>query len=339
MRFATFNIENLDDEEVDPKKDAPFDERLKVLKPMLERLRADVVCFQEVHGQDAPEDDPGPRSLRALRKLLEGTRYEGFALSSTTLKNKPDVERFRNLVVASSPDFVVEEVREIQNTLVNPPEYSRVTADGDQNPMQVKWERPTLYVRLRRGAEDPLHVLNIHFKSKNPTSIPGQGPKNFQWKSASGWAEGFFLSSMKRVGAALEVRLFVDQLFDAEPDANVIICGDFNAEPDEVPVMAIRGLTEDTGNPALNDRVMYPVALSIAESRRFTLYHHGRGNLLDHMLISRRMMSGFIAAEIHNEMIHDESIAFATDNKFPESDHAPMVAEFDASALSTRPIA
>ena len=334
MRFATFNIENLDDQDVDPERDAPFSERVKILRPMLERLRADVICFQEVHGQDIDDE---PRQLRALETLLVGTRYQGYSLSSTTLKGKPDVERFRNLVVASDPAYVVEEVREIQNTLVNPPEYSRVTASGDQQPMAVRWDRPTLYVRLKKGAEDPIHVLNIHFKSKIPTSIPGQGPTNFRWRTAGGWAEGFFVSSMKRVGAALEVRLFIDGIFDNDPNSNIIVCGDFNAEPHEVPALAIRGQTEDTGNPDLIERVMHPVALSIAESRRFSLYHHGQKNLLDHMLVSRRMMASFISAEIHNEMIHDESIAFATDNKFPESDHAPMVAEFDSAANAIMP--
>lgn len=333
MRFATFNIENLDDAPVDASKDAPFEERVVILRPMLERLRADIICFQEVHGQDPEDGEDGPRKLRALSTLLKTTRYEQFSLSSTTLKGKPDVERYRNLVVASHPDYAVEEVREIQNTLVNPPEYSRVTASGPQEAKPVKWERPTLYVRLKRGMEDPVHVFNVHFKSKLPTPIAGQGPTNYQWKSASGWAEGYFLSSMKRVGAAVEIRLFIDNIFDVEPNANIIVCGDYNAEPDEVPAMAIRGRTEDTGNPALNPRVMHPVALSISADRRFSLYHQGNKNLLDHMMVSRRMMASFVDAEIHNEMIHDESIAFARDNKYPESDHAPMVAEFSSSRI------
>ena len=33
-------------------------------------------------------------------------------------------------------------------------------------------------------------------------------------------------------------------------------------------------------------------------------------------------------ADIFNENIHDESLPFASDMKFPESDHAPFVAEF-----------
>lgn len=335
MRVATFNIENLDFDGDNPKPtDARFETRVKIIRPMLERMRADIVCFQEVHGQDPPPGDRGPRSLRALATLLEHTRYADFTLSSTTLKGKPDVERFRNLVVASHPDYLVEEVTEIENTLVSPPKYALVTSDRDEPLIDVKWERPTLYVRLRKGVEDPLHILNVHFKSKNPTSIQGQGPTNFRWKTASGWAEGYFLSSMKRVGAALEARIFIDGIFDREEDPKIMICGDFNAEPDEVPVMAIRGRTEETGNPDLNPRVMHPVALSIAKSRRFTLYHHGKANLLDHMVVSRRLMASFRHAEIHNEMIHDESVAFATDDKYPESDHAPMVAEFAEAATA-----
>lgn len=29
------------------------------------------------------------------------------------------------------------------------------------------------------------------------------------------------------------------------------------------------------------------------------------------------------------QLLHDESVAFATDIKYPESDHAPVVATFD----------
>lgn len=334
MRVATFNIENLDFDDDSPKPSAArFATRVKILRPMLQRLRADIICFQEVHGQSYPAQEQRPRSLRALAALLEDTRYASFTLSSTTLKGKPDVYHQRNLVVASHPDYRVEEVRAIENTLVSPPKYALVTSDRENPLIDVKWERPTLYVRLRKGSDDPLHVLNVHFKSKNPTGIEGQELPKYRWRTASGWAEGYFLSSIKRVGAALEARIFIDQIFDAEEDPNILICGDFNAEPHEVPVMAIRGRTEETGNPDLNARVMHPVALAIAESRRFTLYHHGKPNLLDHMVVSRRMMASFRHAEIHNEMIHDESVAFATDDKYPESDHAPVVAEFDEAAM------
>jgi exonuclease III len=51
--------------------------------------------------------------------------------------------------------------------------------------------------------------------------------------------------------------------------------------------------------------------------------------MLDHIIVSRLILRYFRGAEIHNEALPDESGAFRQDTKFPESDHAPVVAEFD----------
>jgi hypothetical protein len=103
-----------------------------------------------------------------------------------------------------------------------------------------------------------LHLLNLHLKSKIPTDIPGQHPSQFLWSSASGWADGAFVSAMKRVGQAVESRMLIDRLFDADPQARIVVCGDFNADIDEVPTEAIRGDVENTGNPQLVSRLMIP---------------------------------------------------------------------------------
>ena len=133
---------------------------------------------------------------------------------------------------------------------------------------------------------------------------------------------------MKRVGAALEARVVIDGIFDTDPDAAIIIAGDFNADTDEVPVNALRGRVEDTGNGALAARVMIPLENNVPESARFSLYHNGHGEMIDHIMASRSMVRSFSHTEIHNEILPDESLAFATDHKFPEPDHAPVVATF-----------
>jgi len=85
---------------------------------------------------------------------------------------------------------------------------------------------------------------------------------------------------------------------------------------------------ENTGNGALAPRVMVPMENTVPESARFSLCHHGRKNMLDHLLISRPLLQLHAGTEIHNELLHDESIAFSMDVKYPESDHEPVVAEF-----------
>jgi predicted extracellular nuclease len=134
---------------------------------------------------------------------------------------------------------------------------------------------------------------------------------------------------MKRMSQALEVRRLVDQILDADRDARIVVAGDFNATPDEVPVLAIRGNVEDTGNGELAGRVLVPIENTVPEPARYTLFHQGRPQLLDHMLVTRNLLAHYRGSEIHNELLHDESAAFAIDRKYPESDHAPVVATFD----------
>lgn len=126
----------------------------------------------------------------------------------------------------------------------------------------------------------------------------------------------------------METRLLVDEIFDNDAEAMVVVCGDFNSDFDNVPVQAICGDVENTGNGDHANRILVPCEFSIPDSSRYSLFHHGKGEMLDHLLVSRPILAGYKGTEIHNEKLHDESIAFALDVKFPESDHAPVVAEF-----------
>jgi len=123
--------------------------------------------------------------------------------------------------------------------------------------------------------------------------------------------------------------MLVDRLFDENEDALIVAAGDFNADLEEVPVQAIRGDVENTGNGELAGRVLVPTENSVPESSRYSLFHRGRGEMIDHLLVSRGLLRYHRGTEIHNELLHDESVAFATDVKYPESDHAPVIATFE----------
>ena len=322
VRIATFNVENLDETAVGVRPSLA--ERIVLMKPQIVRLRADVACFQEVHGQERPNQ---PRALLALEELLAGTNLAG----ATVVSTKPQgdaVYDVRNIVVVSL--LPVLSSRQLRNDLVDTPAYKRLTASPpDQNAVDIVLERPILHVEVDLGDGESLHVINVHLKSKIPTSIPGQKIDRFTWRTAAAWAEGSFISSMKRMSQALEVRRLVDQILDADGDARIVVAGDFNAAPDEVPVLAIRGDVENTGNGDLANRVLVPIEHTIPEPSRYTLFHQGRAEMLDHMLVTRNMLAHYRGSEIHNEVLHDESVAFAVDRKFPESDHAPVVATFE----------
>jgi endonuclease/exonuclease/phosphatase family metal-dependent hydrolase len=234
----------------------------------------------------------------------------------------------RNLVIISR--FEILEHHQYKNNFAPPPHYQKVTAKpAETSAKEITWERPILHARIKLGANMLLDLVNVHLKSRLPTTVEGQQQNTYTWKTISGWAEGSFISSMKRVGQALETRMLVDTLFDADENALVVVCGDFNTDLDDVPMEAIRGDVENTGNDQLARRVLIPCERTIPEPSRFSLLHQGRGKMLDHLLVSRSLLACYRGTEIHNELLHDESVAFGTDVKFPESDHAPVVAEFE----------
>lgn len=321
LRIATFNLENLDDK---PEGKPSLAGRIAVMRPQLLRLRADVLCLQEVNGQ---EEKNQPRRLLALKALLAGTPYAGFHMAHTRTSRDEAYDE-RNLVVLSR--FPILSSRQIHNDRVSTLEYKRLTAKpAETQAKEVGWERPLFHAVLDLGGGRSLHVINAHLKSKLPSPIPGQY-EGYSWKSVAGWAEGYFLSSIKRVGQALEARVLVDELFDTHgTEALIAVCGDFNADLEDVTLAALRGRVEDTGNADLGPRVLLPCELSIPESSRYSLLHLGQGVMLDHILVSRPMIRYYRETEVHNEILPDESGAFRTDTQFPESDHAPVVACFE----------
>ena len=325
LRVATFNIENLDDK--DDKKNPSLEVRTPVLRATLNRLDADILCLQEVNGQELPDhtSDKPKRNLSALDFVLEGTKYADYhRVSTLTSDNVPYNER--NLVILSS--YPIKKSQQYRNDHLDTLQYRKVTATEppDTQAKELRWERPILHAQISITESVTVHIINLHLKSRLASNIPGQ-KERFLWKSAAGWAEGYFLSSIKRVGQALETRILIDKIFDEENQAKILVCGDFNAEPGEVPVEAICGSVEETNNPNLRSRVLIPCSRGIPASIRFSHYHHGQKNLLDHMLISQSLLPHFRRAQIYNENLHDESLPFTGDTKYPESDHAAFVCE------------
>lgn len=325
LKIATFNVENLDDKS--DSKNPALAVRAPVLRAMFQRMDADLICLQEVHGQELPDHTSGSpkRELLALNTVLAGTPYQHYHRVNTLTSDGVPYDK-RNLVILSR--HPIADFAQVRNVHIESLQYRKVTANPSETAAKnLDWERPILHAQIALP-DGVLHIINVHLKSRLASNVAGQ-KQGFEWLSAAGWAEGYFLSSMKRVGQALETRILVDKIFDVDADARVVVCGDFNAEPGEVPVEAICGRVENTNNAALRSRVLVACSQRIAQSIRFSHLHHGQGNLLDHMLISEALLPHFRGASVLNENLHDESLPFTFETKYPEADHAPFLASFE----------
>ena len=323
LRIATFNIENLEFEA--GSTNPPFSQRIPVLRSQLTQLNADVLCLQEIHGQ--LDESSGKRRFLALEALLQETQYSDYHAIGT---HDPAYGRgyaldYRNVVTLSR--FPIKHARQYYNELVQIP-FRQNTAVPRKKAEEIAWHRPFLHVELELSARSSLHVINLHLKSPLPSEIDGQRSDEGVWHSLAGRAESELLSEMKRAGQALEVRVLLDRLFQQDSKAAIVVCGDFNAEIDELPVRTIMGRFTRVRNPQLVSQELAACEQLVQEDRRFTHLHAGRRTTIDHLLASRSLYQRLSSCQIFNRELQDSANPDRQNLKFPDSDHAALLTVF-----------
>jgi endonuclease/exonuclease/phosphatase family metal-dependent hydrolase len=319
LRIATFNLENLDD---GPGIDPPLDARAAVLRPQLLQLDADVLLLQEVSGQPVRS----PRSLAALDRLIAGTPYAGFHRASTESPSGGVLDR-QNLVTLSR--WPIAERAQVHHDLVPPLHIAPDT--------EIRWDRPLLHTRISLPDGRSLHALNLHLRAPLAAHVPGGKIGPFSWGSVDAWARGCLQAAVKRAGQALEARLLVERLFDAEPDPWIVVSGDFNAETAEMPTRLLLADPADTGNNALVGRSLVALESTVPAHRRYSVIHAGRHVLLDHLLVSRALAHRDPQVRIHNEALDDELIGYAGAGGPLGSYHAPLSVAFTLDGAAPSP--
>ncbi|WP_442753347.1 endonuclease/exonuclease/phosphatase family protein [Methylocystis sp. JAN1] len=313
LRLASFNLENLD--YAASRRDA-FDARRAALLPLFAELDADVICLQEVGAQKPHKR--GAREFLALNRLLEGTPYARFHRAASVRPGAQAPADIHNLVILSR--WPIRAARQIHHDIVEkwtwPPPRDSDTAPP---PILIEWDRPLLYAAVEGPSGARLHLVDLHLRAPRPAPVAtarGEG-------SSKGQIEGQFVAAQKREGQALEARLWVETLFDADPQALVAVCGDFNADEHDAPTRLLRG-----GDNELQQgpRALSPLEERVAAERRYTVIHAGRPKLIDHILASPALTAAWRETRILNEGLQDEVYA---QDPILGSLHAPIVACFE----------
>jgi endonuclease/exonuclease/phosphatase family metal-dependent hydrolase len=226
--------------------------------------------------------------------------------------------------------FPFLDLREVRHEALPPLLHTMQTAvPPEPGYRPLRFDRPLLLAEIDIGGGRCLSVVNLHLRAPLAATVAGQKQAPFVWKSVSGWAEGYLLSAVRRSAQALELRLLIDRLLDQDLQHLIAIAGDFNAEDHETPLKLAVGAEEDTGNGALAARSLVVLDRALPADRRWSVLHHGRPQMLDHVLASRSLYGHFRSIEVHNEALGDEAVAYAKAINPPGSYHAAVVAEFD----------
>lgn len=320
MRLATFNLESLD---LPPRAAVSLETRAAVLRPALDRLAADILCLQEVNAQHVAGTKA--RHLAALDLLLAGTPYAHFHRAATSGPSGGAAD-VHNLVTLSR--YPIVEHREVRHALVAAPQHAMLSGTEHAS-RTVGFERPLLVTRIALPEGAAMVVINLHLRAPLASNIPGEKTGPFSWGSMRGWAEGFYLSALKRNAQALELRLLLDEILATDRNALVAAAGDYNADDHETPLRIVIGSHEDTGNSELAPQSMVVLDRALPQDRRWSTLHGGRRQMPDHILVSHALSGRFRAIEVHNEALGDEVMAYEKRLEAVGSYHAPLVAAFE----------
>ena len=318
-RIATFNLENFGTQTHDADF---FQPRLARLRDKLQRLDADILCLQEVNAGRAKA--ALRRDFSALDALLSGTPYVTFDRVTSVRPGSEEAADVHNLVILSRWGVVTS--RQIFHEFVpplnwSPPPVARIEQVG---PIVVRWERPILHARIGFSAGRSLDVVNVHLRAPRAAFFPG-GKAASGWVSSASWAEGLFLAALKRDGQALETRLFVETLFEERPNANIFVCGDFNAEQGDMALRIIEVSRDDVEDAAIGGRELVAIEARLPSLKRYSVIHGDRRLLPDHILISKELERYCADVVIDNAGLDDE---VRPAEPITGSLHAPLVAEF-----------
>jgi endonuclease/exonuclease/phosphatase family metal-dependent hydrolase len=133
---------------------------------------------------------------------------------------------------------------------------------------------------------------------------------------------------LKRLAQATQIRKAVDHLLERDPDARVVVLGDFNDTLESEPLRIVLGDARACASPGLAQAELVACELAVPEDLRFTQIYRGRRETIDHILSSRGLLPHFTGARVLNEALRESEEDPSRGSFTVGSDHAPLVAEF-----------
>ncbi|PZF83062.1 endonuclease/exonuclease/phosphatase family protein [Jiangella anatolica] len=311
--IGTWNLENLflpGDEDGRPPDQATYEAKLDALAGTIGRMAPDVLALQEI-GESA-----------ALADLVE--RLDGDWTSHVSAH--PDSRGIRVAVISRLP------VEETEDLVAYADGVGPVRA-SDGGALSEEMGRGAFRARVRTTGGDTVDVVTCHLKSKL-LSYPGG---RFAPRDEGERARYGAFALYRRAAEAATVREWANALLDGEgQDRSLLVCGDLNDEPGAATTQILLGPGgSEIGTPGLNQPDkgdawrLWNTAPLIPEARRYSRVYRGRGELIDHVLVSHRLLQRVATVD----SLVDRGLPSVTDDPRPratahDSDHAPVVATF-----------
>ncbi len=323
VTIVTWNVENLFRPGEDPSgpSDADaYDAKLVALSGTIVESGADVVALQEVGSRGALTDLlarlPGDGWVGELSTAPDGRGIAVAAISRMALSDRLDVVDLPAALAGG-----------------------RVTDAGGT---LTRLGRGLLAVTVTTPGGAALRVVTCHLKSKLLT-FPGN---RFSPRDEDERARYAVYALNRRAAEAGAVRMHANEVLDGHGrDRAMVVLGDLNDTPEAATTSLLQGpggseigtvgaLRPDAGD---GDR-LWNLAPLIPAAERFSRVYRGRGELIDHVLVSRALLERVIEVRTDprtaTPATDGPDLPSVTDDPTARrdhagSDHAPVVTRLD----------
>ncbi|HEV8353986.1 MAG TPA: endonuclease/exonuclease/phosphatase family protein, partial [bacterium] len=306
---GTYNVENLDPSD----GPAAFERHANLI---VNNLRSpDILAIEEIQDNDGATNSPSPdasvtwNTLIAAIKAAGGPDYQYRQIDPVDDQDGGEPGGNIRVGFLFRTDRGVEFIDRPGGTSTSPtqvvstPSGPQLSASpGRIDPDNAAWaasRKPIVGEFRARGKK--LFVIANHWNSKG-----GDHPLfgRFQPPVLS--------SEVQRKAQATVVRNFVDELLDADRNANVVVLGDLNDFEFSAPLGILKGSGADA---------LHALIESLAANERYSYVFDGNSQTLDQIVVSGNLFSNF---GFQYDVIHVNA-------EFPDqaSDHDPSVARLD----------
>lgn len=320
FKIGTFNLLNLalpnvvfyGRERYTPEE---YGKKISWIATQLDRMRADIVGFQEVFHQEA---------LQQTLKQSSFCRDFHFVVADA-VEDSPAVA-----LASRFPILAATSIREF-------PAAAQLEIEGATIPL-TRFARPVLSVRLRLSDAVECTVLVVHLKSKRPI-VPDGVDRYDPVEKAKGQAR----SLMLRAAEAIALRVLLMEVLQHR-DHPVIVLGDMNDGRPAVTSQIISGeiphrKLESEYKQKIWDVLLYHVkdiqARQSYSDFYYTHIHNGHYESLDHIMVSQEFVAqnpdrigrvGYVS--LFNDHLIDETLSHEEVPKW-QTDHGQVVASIE----------
>jgi endonuclease/exonuclease/phosphatase family metal-dependent hydrolase len=318
LTVATWNLENFFRPGVGagPTSQVAYDDKVAHLKATIEAIAPDVLGVQEV-GQ--------PEALEDLRAAL-GADWHAIA------SEHPDGRGIRVGFLSRLPFAEDEDV-------VAFPDVLKPIQQSDDGALEHEMGRGALRVRVVHNAIN-VDLVCCHLKSKL-LSFPGPQPgtTSFAPTDEDQRARYGAYALYRRAAEAATVRSYVDGLLDDHgADRALVLLGDMNDEPAAATTQLLLGPpgsrigTGGFDHPDQGDGMrLWNLAPLIPDGEGYSRIFEGRRELIDHLLVSRRLVGpgNLPGVRVRQQATGSIGIDPLERRDEPASDHDPVFAHLN----------